>query len=535
MGHDIVLTFAGGLISALLLGYLALRLGLSPIVGYLLAGILVGPHTPGYIASAPVAEQFAEIGIILLMFGVGLKFQLHELVAVWRVAVPGAFLQSLASTLMTLGLLVALGWSPETALVTGLAVSVASTVVLIRVLSDNRDLSSRTGHIAVGWVVVEDLLTILLLVTLPVIAATPGQDGTLADSLLLALGKVLLCAAAALLVGGKVIPWMLSRVNDTRSRELFMLSVLAVALGIAVLASKLFGVSMALGAFLAGLVVARSDYSARAAAEALPMRDAFAVLFFVSVGLLFNPSELVANPMPALILSVVVVLGKPLAAAVVMWLAGESRGASLRVGAALGQAGEFTFVLGSAARGLGLIDAQAWNALVAVAMVSIALNPSLYRLAARLAPARRSAREPSPGASSGHTVLVGHGDVGERVLADLLARGTRVVVVDSNLALVRRLQRAGRQAICGDASLREVLEEAGVGRAAALVICCELRDEDKLLAELGALHPGLRIVARQGAGGETALGAGQGFTVVNEDSETAARLSSALREGRPRA
>ena len=531
MGHDIVLTFAGGLISALLLGYVALRLGLSPIVGYLLAGILVGPHTPGYIASAQVAEQFAEIGIILLMFGVGLKFHLHELIAVWRVAVPGALFQSLASTLMTLGLLLLLGWRAESALVTGLAISVASTVVLVRVLSDNRDLSSRTGHIAVGWVVVEDLLTILLLVALPVIAGSAGAGGGLATPLLLALGKMLLCAAAALLVGGKVIPWMLSRVNDTRSRELFMLAVLAVALGIAVLASKLFGVSMALGAFLAGLVVARSDYSARAAAEALPMRDAFAVLFFVSVGLLFNPAELLADPLPALLLAGVVVLGKPLAAALVMSVAGESRGATLRVAASLAQVGEFTFVLGSAARSLGLIDAAAWNVLVAVAMVSIALNPTLYRIAARAAPVRRGAREATRPMPTGHTVLVGHGDVGERVLADLIGRGGKVVVVDSNLAIVRRLVRSGQQALCGDASAGDVLEEAGVGQAAALVICCELRDEAKLLAEVGARHPTLRIVARQTAGGEPGLAPGTGVTVVNEDSETAARLSSALREG----
>lgn len=517
MGHDIVLTFAGGLISALLLGYVALRLGLSPIVGYLLAGILVGPHTPGYIASAAVAEQFAEIGIILLMFGVGMKFQLHELVAVWRVALPGAIFQSAASTLLTLGLLVALGWRSETALVTGLAVSVASTVVLVRVLSDSRDLSSRTGHIAVGWVVVEDLLTILLLVALPVIASAPGQDAGLTLPLLGALGKVLLCAAAALLVGGKVIPWMLSRVSDTRSRELFMLAVLAVALGIAVLAAKLFGVSMALGAFLAGLVVARSDYSARAAAEALPMRDAFAVLFFVSVGLLFNPTELAANPMPALALTAVVVIGKPVAAAAVMWMVGESRGAALRVGAALGQAGEFTFVLGSAARGLGLLDAAAWNSLVAVAMISIAMNPSLYRLAIRLAPSRRNARETAVAAGSGHTVLVGHGDIGERVLADLIRRGTPVVVVDSNLAIVRRLQRAGRQALCGDASLGEVLEEAGVARAAALVVCCSLRDEAKLLGELASRYPSLRIVARQTADDELGLAPG---AAVSESSFT---------------
>lgn len=532
MGHDIIFTFAGGMASALLLGYLAIRIGLSPIVGYLLAGVLVGPHTPGYIASVPVAEQFAEIGIILLMFGVGLKFHLHELMAVWKVAVPGALFQSLASTLMAYVLLCWLGWKPETALVTGLALSVASTVVLIRVLSENRDLSSRTGHIAVGWVVVEDLLTILLLVALPVLADTPiheGGLGALGRPLLLAAGKVVLCAAVAIIGGGKVIPWVLSRINDTKSKELFMLAVLALALGLAVLASKLFGVSMALGAFLAGLVVARSDYSARAAAEALPMRDAFAVLFFVSVGLLFNPQELLANPLPALILLVVVVIGKPLAGAVVMRFSGEPRGQGLQLGAALGQIGEFTFVLGTSARALGLIDQVAWTSLVAVAMVSIALNPTLYRIcrsaSRKSAPVIPPVRPTLP---SGHTLLVGYGDVGKRVYADLAAKGVNLVVIDSHLPTVRRLQRTGVQAICGDANVAEVLTEGGVAQAAGLVICCELNDAAQLLHEVATRYPDLRIVVRRIEGSTTELVSGPDFTVVNEDSETAGGLSEAL-------
>ena len=536
MGHDIIFTFAGGMASALLLGYVAIRIGLSPIVGYLLAGVLVGPHTPGYIASVPVAEQFAEIGIILLMFGVGLKFHLHELMAVWKVAVPGALFQSLASTVMAYALLSWLGWKPEAALVTGLALSVASTVVLVRVLSENRDLSSRTGHIAVGWVVVEDLLTILLLVALPVLADTPlheGGLGALGKPLLLAAAKVALCAAVAIIGGGKVIPWILSRINDTKSKELFMLAVLALALGLAVLASKLFGVSMALGAFLAGLVVARSDYSARAAAEALPMRDAFAVLFFVSVGLLFNPRELLANPFPALILLVVVVIGKPLAGALVMRLWGEPRGQGLQLGAALGQIGEFTFVLGTSARTLGLIDQVAWTSLVAVAMVSIALNPTLYRLCRQAGRRGKAALPVTPSTlPTGHTLLVGYGDVGQRVHADLAARGVQMIVIDSNLPTVRRLQRAGVRAMCGDANLTEVLNDAGVAQAAGLVICCELNDAAQLLHEVATRHPDLRIVVRRIEGSTAGLVSGPDFTVINEDSETADGLSGALLQRR---
>jgi len=527
MGHDIVLMFAGGMASALLLGYLALRIGVSPIVGYLLAGIIVGPHTPGFVGSAGVAEQFAEIGIILLMFGVGLKFQLHELAAVWKVAVPGALLQSIASTFLAFGLLKWLGWDTGSALVSGVALSVASTVVLVRVLGDNRDLSSRLGHIAIGWVVVEDLLTILLLVALPVLASPAKVDA--GWPLLAAAGKVLLCTAVAFVIGGKTIPWALGKIHDTRSREMFMLGVLSVALGLAVLAAKVFGVSMALGAFLAGLIVARSDYSARAAAEALPMRDAFSVLFFVSVGMLFDPQALLTNPLPSLVLLAVVVVGKPLAAAAVMRLAGEPQGQGLRLGAALGQVGEFTFVLGGAARALGIIDQQAWNALVAVAMASIALNPWLYRFTRRR---DRSLAEPAPASPNarleGHVVLVGYGEVGEKVHAELLGQGKAMVVIDAHLPTVRRLQKADIPAICGDANLAEVLEQGGLQNASGLVVCCELNDAAQLLAEMAKRHPKLRIAMRLGTESGAELPNPPGITVIREDSVTASELSAAV-------
>ena len=291
---DLIMTLAGGLAAALAFGYVTQRLGLSPIVGYLLAGIAVGPATPGFVADRAMAEQLAELGIILLMFGVGLQFHFEELLAVRRIAIPGAVVQSLAATVLGAVVIHWLGWGWTAGVVYGLAISVASTVVLVRVLSDNGDLHTPTGHIAVGWLVMEDLFTVVVLVLLPLVFGSQASSpGGVAVELLLALLKIAALVAFTFLVGGRVIPWLLGHVAATRSRELFTLTILVVALGIAVGSAMVFGVSMALGAFLAGMVVGRSDFSLRAASEALPMRDAFAVLFFVSVGMLFEPCRAV--------------------------------------------------------------------------------------------------------------------------------------------------------------------------------------------------------------------------------------------------
>ena len=293
---DLILTLTGGLAAALVCGYVTFRLGLSPIVGYLLAGFVVGPNTPGFVAERHLADQLAEIGVILLMFGVGLQFHLEELLAVRRVAVPGALGQSLVATLLGTLVGVACGWGWSAGLVFGLAISVASTVVLMRVLADNGDLHTPAGHIAVGWLVVEDLFTVLVLVLLPAVFGPGGGVGGVALAVGLAVVKVAVMVALTFVLGGRLIPWLLERAAATRSRELFTLTVLVLALGIAVGSAKLFGVSMALGAFLAGMVVGRSEFSLRAATEALPMRDAFAVLFFVSVGMLFDPRYLLESP-----------------------------------------------------------------------------------------------------------------------------------------------------------------------------------------------------------------------------------------------
>jgi CPA2 family monovalent cation:H+ antiporter-2 len=346
---DLIFTLAGGLTAALLLGYITQRLGLSPIVGYLIAGTVVGPYTPGFVADTGVAAQLAEIGVILLMFGVGLQFHIDELLAVRRVAIPGAVAQSAVATVLGATVARAMGWDWPAAIVFGIALSVASTVVLIRVLADNRDLHTQTGHIAVGWLVVEDLFTVVALVLLRPLFGE--SDSPLVLTLGLTVVKVIALVGFTMAIGTRVIPRLLDHAAATRSRELFTLTVLVLALGIAVGSAQLFGVSMALGAFLAGLVVGRSEYSLRAASDALPMRDAFAVLFFVSVGMLLDPRSLLDNPGILAGSLAVVVVGKPVAALVVVRLLGYPFRTALAVAVALAQIGEFSFILASLGRG----------------------------------------------------------------------------------------------------------------------------------------------------------------------------------------
>jgi CPA2 family monovalent cation:H+ antiporter-2 len=539
MSHDIILTFASGLGAALLLGYLAHRVGLSPIVGYLLGGILVGPHTPGFVASTAIAEEMAELGIMLLMFGVGLRFHLHELLAVWRVAVPGAMIQSLASTAMTAVALHLMGWAWTPALVLGLAISVASTVVLIRVLTDSKDLHTGTGHIAVGWVVVEDLLTIGLLVMLPVLAGSPPSDGTAATSgggvvmtMAVSLLKVAACIVLIVAGGGRVIPWCLDKVARMRSGELFTLAVLAIALGIAVGSALLFGVSLALGAFLAGLVVGRTEFAARAAADALPMRDAFAVMFFVSVGMLFDPGHLLAEPVLIGVVLAIVMIGKPIAAIAVTRLAGRPWAIAVPVGLSLGQIGEFTFILGTAARGLGLLDLRAWNTLVAVAMISIAVNPSLYRWARRFSATPASTPPPPAGGAAsgdGSCIVVGYGPVGRHIVHALTSHHLPVTVIEMNLATVRELRASGVAVVYGDATRWETLAQADLDTASTLVISSDMADPGETVRLARARRPDLRVMARcshlSGAGPLRTLGA---EVVVAGEGEIAISLTEAV-------
>jgi len=389
---DLILTLTGGFVAALTFGYITQRIGISPIIGYLFAGIVVSPHTPGFNADPELAEQLAEVGVILLMFGVGLQFHFKELLAVKRIAVPGAVVQSLTATVLSALILhYGFGWGWPAGVVFGLAVSVASTVVLIRVLADNGDLHTVTGHISVGWLVMEDLFTIFILVLLPAIfgaAATGGELalglGEVTKATGLASLKIGALVAFTFIVGGWVIPRLLTGIAKTGSRELFTLAVLAIALGIAVGSAKVFGVSMALGAFLAGMVVGRSDFSLRAATEALPMRDAFAVLFFVSVGMLFNWQSLLANPWLVTATMFVILVGKPAAALAIVILMRYPLRVALSVAIVLAQIGEFSFILATMSRQLNIIPESATNAMVASAILSITLNPLTYRLIPRI-------------------------------------------------------------------------------------------------------------------------------------------------------
>jgi len=498
--HDlgVLITFAAGLAAALVFGYLANRLRLSPIVGYLLAGVVVGPFTPGYVADREIAQRFAEIGVILLLFGMGLRFHLHELVAVWRVAVPGALVQSTLSTL-SLGLLLHLqGWSWISGIILGMAISVASTVVMALVLAERRDLHAPIGYIAIGWTVVEDILTVAVLLLLPILFGPGGGAGAGAGPALALAGlKVVALVVTVVVLGRWVVPWALERIERTRSRELFTLAVLVLAVGIAVGSAGVFGVSMELGAFLAGLAVGRSEFAARAAGDAVPMRDAFAVLFFVSVGMLFDPRSLVQAPVPIAMVLVVVIVVKPLAALLTVRALGTPKATAVPVAAAFSQVGEFSFILATVARQLGLIDDTGWNALVAASIISIALNPTVYRWARRAAtPPLELAAAGSAAIDPRRCILVGYGPVGRIVRRLLADRGATVTVVDLNLEAVRALRAEGFSAVYGDVLRPGTLDEAGIATAGSLVLSADVEDAAEIVRQARLLNPALRVLAR---------------------------------------
>jgi CPA2 family monovalent cation:H+ antiporter-2 len=499
---SVLITFAVGLAAALIFGYIALRLKLSPIIGYLLAGIAVGPFTPGVVVNRGIAEQFAEIGVILLLFGIGLRFHLRELIAVWRVAIPGALIQSTLSTTALAALLRLMGWSWTSGFILGMAISVASTVVMALVLAESHDLHARIGHIAIGWTVVEDIITVVLLLLLPILfAPDEGGEQRIAAVLGLAGLRILALVAVVVVLGKWVIPWALEHVARTRSRELFTLSVLVLAVGIAVGAARFFGVSMALGAFLAGLAVSRSEFAARAANDALPMRDAFAVLFFVSVGMLFDPRSLIQVPAVIAVVLLVVIVVKPLAAWLTVRILGEPSGTALPVSAAFSQVGEFSFILGTVALSLGLISGPGWNALVAASIISIALNPYIYRWARRVASGRPDHRVPvktSQGlkVDPNRCILIGYGPVGKIVHQLLRDRGAEVLVIDLNLDAIRQLRKAGHEALYGDVLRPGTLIEAGIETSGSLILSADIEDAAEITRQACLLNPGLRVLAR---------------------------------------
>jgi CPA2 family monovalent cation:H+ antiporter-2 len=517
---DLILTLTGGLVAALALGYTTHRLGLSPIVGYLLAGIAVGPHTPGFVANRELSEQLAEVGVILLMFGVGINFHLKELLAVRRVAVPGAVVQSLVATVLGALTMHTLGWGWTAGIVFGLAISVASTVVLVRVLADNRDLHTPAGHVAVGWLVVEDLFTVIVLVLLPALFG-PAQAGasSLPVAIAVAGAKIAALVALTFLAGGRVIPWLLGHVAMTRSRELFTLTVLVLALGIAVASAKVFGVSMPLGAFLAGMIVGRSDFSSRAASEALPMRDAFAVLFFVSVGMLFNPGHLLESPGVVAATLGIILVGKPVAAFAIVWLLRYPPRTGLAVAVALAQIGEFSFLLALLAQQLEILPDTAAQTIVAAAIISITLNPLLYQLVDPLekwaaahprlwafltsrlegkAPAAAGSSPEESGAAARHrAIIVGYGPVGRTVARLLRQNDIEPVVIELNLDTLRALRAEGVTAIYGDARHRETLKEAHAESAQSLILSASgLEDSEEIIRLARELNPKIQVLAR---------------------------------------
>jgi len=509
----LLLTLTFSLTAALIFGFITQRLRLSPIVGYLLAGLIVGPYTPGFVADRTVANEFAEIGIILMMFGVGLHFHLKDLLAVRNVAIPGAIVQSAVATILGAVAGHELGWTWGASVVFGLALSVASTVMLTRVLVDNRALQTLTGRIAVGWLVVEDIFTVVVLVLLtPIFSAS--TDVSIPGIVAATLGKLAVLVAFAFIIGGRVIPRLLTGVAATQSRELFTLAVLILALGIAVGSAMGFGVSMALGAFLAGMIVGQSEFSFRAASEALPMRDAFSVLFFVSVGMLLDPKALMASPVLLLISVCVVLIGKPLAAFAIVVLMGYGSRVALGVSVALSQIGEFSLILATVGQQLNILPESAANTIIATTIVSLTLNPIQYKtidwMEATLAnwpslwrsfnpksqaPGKVQA-DPGKGEAF-RAVVVGYGPIGQTVSRLLHDGGIEPVIIETNLNTAHRAQGEGRRAIYGDAAHPDVLEAAGIDSAVALVLSASTTEQTAEIIRIARkTNPALRIIAR---------------------------------------
>ena len=494
---------------AFIFGALAQRLRLSPLVGYLVAGIIAGPFTPGFVGDQTLAPQLAEIGVILLMFGVGLHFSLKDLMEVRRVAVPGAVAQISFVTALGFGFGWFLGWPPVHGLVFGLALSVASTVVVMRALEERRLLDTKRGRIAVGWLIVEDLAMVLALVLLPAIAGGDGQvagAGALAIAVTWTLLKVAAFVVVMLVVGRRVIPWMLEHVAATGSRELFTLCVLAIAVGVAFGAAVLFDVSIALGAFFAGMLLNESELSHKAAADSLPMRDAFAVLFFVSVGMLFDPGVLVTHPLLVLATLLIIVVGKSVAAFAIVRAFGHPTSTALTIAASLAQIGEFSFIPVGLGVSLAILPPLGRDLVLAGAILSIVLNPMLFAALSgwqRQRDARKAGASADPAdagpplPTAGHTILVGYGRVGSQLARLLRDASLPVAVIDNDADLVRQAHLDGFPAIRGNAASADRLAELSpAGAGSALLAIPEPLEAGEIIGRLRAANPAMIILAR---------------------------------------
>ncbi|MEB2069532.1 YbaL family putative K(+) efflux transporter [Xanthomonas campestris pv. campestris] len=518
MHHDTSLIdiIAVGLAVAFVLGTLAQKVKLSPLVGYLLAGVCVGPFTPGFVADQTMANQLSELGVMLLMFGVGQHFSLDDLMEVKWIAVPGALAQIVVATLLGWALAWSMGWPLMQGLVFGLALSVASTVVLLRALEERRLLETQRGRIAVGWLIVEDLVMVIALVLLPALANVLGGSAGAAEhagestSLLAALGwtllKMVAFVAVMLVVGRRVIPWSLEKVAATGSRELFTLAVLGIALGVAFGSAKLFGVSFALGAFFAGMLLKESELSHKAASDSLPLRDAFAVLFFVSVGMLFDPMILIAHPWQVLATFLTVTVGKSLAAFVIVRAFGHPTGTALTISTSLAQIGEFSFILAGLGVQLAILPETGRDLILAGALLSIVANPFLFswldRWQAKQAQDAPATVEPElpPGPPlqlDGHAIVIGYGRVGSALAQLLRSRGVPVLVIDDNGDHVAKAHAAGIPGIRGSAAADRVLAEARPEQAKIAILAIpQPLEAGEALAKLRALNPSLTLLAR---------------------------------------
>jgi CPA2 family monovalent cation:H+ antiporter-2 len=519
---SLITTLAAGFGLALIFGFIAARLGLPALVGYLVAGIAIGPATPGFVANAEIASQLSEIGVMLLMFGVGLHFSVNDLMSVRKIALPGAIVQMLVATLLGIAVSSMWGWSLGAGLVFGLSLSVASTVVLLKALESRGLADSPNGRIAIGWLVVEDLAMVLVLVLLPVLAPSLGGKAPVASSsystwvvVLITLAQVGGFIAFMLIVGRRLFPWLLWHVTKTGSRELFNLCVVSAAVSIAYGSAALFGVSFALGAFFAGMVLRESEFSQRAAEQTLPLQDAFAVLFFVSVGMLFDPQVLVDQPLQVLMTVAIIVLGKSFAAAVLVFMLRYPIKTVLTVSASLAQIGEFSFILAGLGVSTGLLSKEGQSLILAGALISIALNPFLFsavgliqkwfmrnpRIALRLEPPQNPLREfpMSTDAKylSNQVVLVGWGRVGKLIANSLTEQGIPFVVAEENRAFVEKLRQIDIPAVWGDATEPEVLVQAHIREAKALVIATpETVMVSKMTEIAKTLNPNIQIVVR---------------------------------------
>jgi len=516
--HDltIVSLLAGGLAFALLFGWITQRLGLSTLVGYMLGGIAVGPYTPGFVADRGIAAQFAEIGVILLMFGVGMHFHPGDLLRVKRIAIPGAIAQSVVATVAGFYAARWFGWSDGAGLVFGMALAVASTVVLIRMLADQDRLSAHDGHVAVGWLIVEDLFTVIALVILPALVVDAGNAQPLWQSLLLALGKAAVFVLLVWVVGTRVVSPLMERMARARSDELFTVAVFVVALGIALIAAQVFHLSVALGAFFAGLVVGQSRFGPQASAYVTPFRDVFSAMFFVSVGMLFNPSFVFEEPLKVLVALGIVLVLKPVVALAIVILLRDTQRTAVTVAVGLAQIGEFSFILGALGLQLGLLPQDGLDALITAALISIALNPLLFKLVKRFeqgrggptvaAPPAGAATDPAPVPVAARPVLVtGSGDLARRISARCARLRIPICAISRDLDVLEFQRAKGAIAVYGDPGGSDVLKAAQIDRARLIVVTeTDLPDKMRICLAARDANPHVAVIAAATSGTEHA-------------------------------